>query len=181
MNFHFQMVLQVHRFVIWMDASIRFQTPDLDPIFREAEKLGVMSSVGFAPIAARTSKTTFQFLNESPCIFRDTNEKEATFIIIYANDFIMQYFMVPWVSCALTKQCMVPEKLRACDNDGYYFSCHRYDQSILSILLVRLFHRDIQAHTTKHTFYHICKGGYEFWLIPTFINRYLIKHSQMCF
>ena len=176
-----QMVLKVHRFVVWMDASIRFRTKDLDQTFDHARTLGVQAAVGFGPIAARTSNQTFQYLEESPCLFRNINEFEATFIIIYANDFIMQHFMIPWISCALTEQCMVPVNLIGCHDDQVYFNCHRYDQSVLSILLARLFHSDLKAHAMQHTFFQICKNGYENPMLPGVLNTYLIRLNQNCF
>lgn len=175
------MVLRMHRFVMWMDASVRFMVKDLDQNFKDAQKLGVQASLGFAPIAARTSGKTFQFLKEYPCLFRDKNEFEATFIIIYGSDFIMQYFMAPWVSCALTEECMAPEPLRDCHNQHVYFDCHRFDQSVLSILLVRLFHGDNKAHAMDHTFFKICKNGIENPMFPSVLNAYLNMLSQKCY
>ena len=160
---------------------MRFLTKDLDQIFDNSRTLGVQATVGFGPIAARTSNKTFNFLKESPCAFRNTNEFEATFIIIYANDFIMQHFMIPWISCALTEQCMAPINLIGCHNDQVYFDCHRFDQSVLSILMARLFHSDLKAHAMQHTFFQICKNGYEIPLIPGIVNKYLNKLNPNCF
>lgn len=176
-----QMVMKVHRFVVWMDASVRFQTKDLDQTFEHARTLGVQAAVGYGPIAARTSNETFNFLQESPCVFRNINEFEATFIMIYANDFIMQHFMIPWVSCALTEQCMAPVDLIDCYNDQVYFDCHRFDQSMLSILMARLFHSDLKAHAMQHTFFKICKNGFEIPLVPEIFNKYLNQLKPNCF
>ena len=170
---------------MWMDASVRFQTKHLSWAFTHAQSLGVSASIGFGPIAARTQKATFQFLEESPCLYRDTNELEATFIMIYATDFIIQYFMVPWVSCALCKGCMVPkispEKYLNCKIENYYFSCHRFDQSILSILMTRIFNQDLQAHIMLHTFYKICKGGTDQPYLPDFMNKIVTRYLRTCF
>ena len=182
---YLQLALKQHRFVMWMDASVRFQTKHLNWAFKHAQNLGVSASVGFAPIAARTQKASFQFLEELPCVFHDTNEFEATFIMIYANDYIMQYFMVPWVSCALTNGCMVPqkspEKYLECTNDDYYFNCHRFDQSILSILMTRLFHHNLKEHVMVHTFFKICKGGFDLPYLPDFINKKITEYMRHCF
>ena len=168
-----------------MDASIRFQTKHLNWAFKHAQSLGVSASIGFAPIAARTQKTTFSILEEAPCLFRDINEFEATFIMIYGTDLVMQYFMVPWVSCALTKGCMVPtvspEKYLTCSNDNYYFSCHRFDQSVLSILMARLYREDLPTHIMVHTFFKICKGGYDLSYLPDFVNKIVTQYMRTCF
>ena len=171
--------------MIWMDSSIRFENSHLDWAFKHAQSLGVSASVGFAPIASRTQKTTFQFLKESPCLYRETNEFEATFVIVYATDFVMQYFMLPWVSCALTNGCLVPkvspEKYLDCYRDEFYFSCHRFDQSVLSILMTRLFHRNHDAHVMSHTFFKICKGGYDLSFLPDFMNKIITSFMRSCF
>lgn len=103
-----QLAIQQHPFIIWMDASVRFKTTDLDPVFESARSQGVLASVGYQSLAMRTSEGTFHFLQEDACAFRDMNEFEATFIIIYADQFVKQYFLKPWLSCALSVGCMVP-------------------------------------------------------------------------
>ena len=169
------MVLKFHRFVVWADASIRFLTKDLDQIFENARTLGVKAVAGHWSIASRTSNTTFNFLKESPCLFKNINECGATLIMIYANDFIMQHFVIPWVSCALTEQCMTPMGLIGCYNEHVYFDCHRFDQSLLGILMVRLFHNDLRAHLMHHTFFQICRNGYNIPFVPETFNLYLNK------
>ena len=182
----FQLALKKHRFVLWMDSSIRFKTEDLDWVFKWAQRLGVLAPGGFAPTAARTLKTTFDILQEPPCLYRATNEFEATFIIIYATDFVMQYFMIPWVSCALTNDCLVPKnspgKYLGCNHDEYYHSCHRFDQSILSILMTRLFHDNLKSHAMAHTFFQICKFGDEVPFLPDFLNNVILHYQSLgCF
>ena len=169
-----------------MDSSIRFKTEELDWVFKQAQRLGILAPGGFAPTAARTMKTTFDILQEPPCLYRAINEFEATFIIIYATDFVMQYFMLSWVSCALTNDCLVPkispEKYINCVHNEYYHDCHRFDQSILSILMTRLFHDDLKSHVMVHTFFQICKGGVEYPYLPDFINIVLLYYQGLgCF
>ena len=182
---YFQLTLKKHRFVFWMDSSIRFMTGNLDWVFKHAQSLGVSASIGFATIAARTQKTTFDILQEQPCMYRATNEFEATVIIIYATDFIMQYFMIPWVSCALTNDCLVPkispEKYLNCLRDEYYHDCHRFDQSILSLLMARLFHDNLKAHSMTHTFFQICKGGFDLPFLPDSWNKVVTQYMRSCF
>lgn len=169
-----------------MDASVRFLSSNLEPIFREVKRYGVLASQGYAPIAERTHPKTFSVLGEEACTFRNTNEWEATFILVSANKFVSEYFMKPWVFCALTFGCMVPtedsETYRNCKSkERVYFDCHRFDQSILSILLARLYSENTQAHVMKHEFYSFCKSVDETWFLPQFMNEVILKTFETCF
>lgn len=169
-----------------MDASVRFLTSDLEPKFKDAKRYGVLASEGYAPIAMRTHPTTFSILGEEACTFRDTNEFEATFILVSASKFVSEYFMKPWVFCALTSGCMVPDrnpdKYRDClGSKRVYFDCHRFDQSILSILLARLYSEDLSVHIMKHEFYRFCKSVETAWFLPQFMNEMIVKTFEKCF
>ncbi|KAL3884485.1 hypothetical protein ACJMK2_024623 [Sinanodonta woodiana] len=176
-----QTVRKKYPFVMWMDASVRFTTNNITWLFNHVRNVGVMALGGSVPIASRTSRQTFTFLNEEPCLFKDKNEFEATYIVIFPSPLVEEYFIKPWVSCALLEGCMVPSSwshLLHCDNGNLYHNCHRFDQSILSILLYRLYHQTVSQHYMPHTFFQICKGGEEQWFLPNFMNKLLIKfHS----
>ena len=151
------MIAREHPFVIWMDASVRFLTSDLNSVFSKAKKLGVQAAEGYAPIAHRTSKNTFEYLNEDPCTFRDLNEFEATMIFVYADDFVTKNFLQPWVSCALSEGCLVPSNnvvaYLSCPSSEYkqaYHACHRFDQSVMSLLVTRLYHDNVDEHRLLH-------------------------------
>ncbi|XP_045173066.1 uncharacterized protein LOC123534739 [Mercenaria mercenaria] len=182
-----QLAARDHPFVIWMDASVRFTTTDLDAHFERARNLGVMAAKGFAPIAMRTHPKTFLSLGEEACTFKATNEFEATFILIFGNKFVSEFFLKPWVSCALSFGCVVPDyntnRYINCDRskEQVYFDCHRFDQSVLSILLYRLYHKNIMHHRMDHTFFRFCKGADEQWYLPQFINELMIKYQEVCF
>ncbi|KAK3599734.1 hypothetical protein CHS0354_037206 [Potamilus streckersoni] len=179
-----QTVRKKYPFVMWMDASVRFTTNNITWLFDLVRNVGVMALGGDVPIASRTSLQTFSFLGEEPCLFKDKNEFEATFIVIYPSLLVEEYFMKPWVSCALIEGCMVPSswfQLLHCDNGKLYHNCHRFDQSVLSILLYRLYHQNLSQHYMHHTFFQICKGGEEQWFLPNFMNKLLIKFHRYCY
>ncbi|XP_060602522.1 uncharacterized protein LOC132755646 isoform X2 [Ruditapes philippinarum] len=182
-----QLAAKDHPFVIWMDASVRFTTTDLDAHFERARNLGVMATRGYAAIAMRTHPNTFRVFGEEACTFKATNELEATLILVYANKFVSEFFLKPWVSCALTYGCIVPEsnsiRFIGCDrtDQQIYFDCHRFDQSALSILMYRLYEKDIEHHKMNHSFFRFCKGADEQWYFPQFINELMIKSHEKCF
>ena len=157
---------------------MRLKTTNLTWLFEKIKQQGVMAGEGAMSIAARTKESTFKFLREPPCLFR-RSEFEGTFIAVYQTPFVQKYFMQPWVSCALSKGCMVIDNfpllhLKCGDVDRYYHECHRFDQSVLSILLHRLYHANIENHMMKrHTFYQYCNQGEEWRILPEFINDYI--------
>ncbi|XP_052251678.1 uncharacterized protein LOC127858518 isoform X2 [Dreissena polymorpha] len=184
-----QEVAKEHPFVVWMDTSVRFDDLDLRPFFQRAKYLGVVVSTGQGSVAMRTHTKTFEFLNEEPCAFKNATEFQAGYIMLYSNPTVTQYFMKPWVSCALTLGCMFPDyKAReyiGCGNYGeVYFDCHRFDQSILNILIRRLFGTQSDAHAIATKQYHsFCKGIDTSWYLPSFIYEKPLReiYSETCF
>ena len=137
-----QLVLLEHDFVMWMDTSIRLAEHSLRELFSEAAEVGVKVVHGTDSINEITDTRTFNFLNENPfsSVFK-VHEVGAGWILLKRSAIISNAIMKPWVSCALTPACMLPPgakttRLFTCIGTG---CAHRFDQSVLSILLIRLF------------------------------------------
>ena len=145
-------MLQNYRFVAWLDTSVILETADLDPLFIQAKKQGVMSRSGGHLLVAHTHEDTFRFLQEPPCLYRKFKEFIGRLLILHSdNRLVNDYVIQPWVKCALTEECMKTKqntggKLLACRSHTIYHSCHRYDQSILSLLIYRLFSDSYMEH-----------------------------------
>lgn len=156
---------------MWMDASIRFLTSNLDPMFAQARKNGLVLGPSGGSIAMRTHPSTFQYLQELPCTFLKTDEYQANFLLIYGNKFISDHFLRPWVSCALTVGCMAPEhgheSFIHCGKHGkVYHDCHRFDQSVVGILVYRLFYGDLDSHKIPADTIYIYRDefyGSDYW------------------
>ena len=146
-----QSLLQEFDFVMWMDASVRFHGTALKPLFSEASQTGVKVVPGGGSIAIRTHSNTFKALKEQPCMFH-WPELEATWMLVKRTKFTLQGVMKPWVSCALQYECMAqprPNAMLTCPwgRNKKFGSCHRFDQSVLGIILTRLFNYKVQlAH-----------------------------------
>ncbi|KAK3585676.1 hypothetical protein CHS0354_020242 [Potamilus streckersoni] len=141
-----QTVLNEYGFVMWMDASIRLRTGKLDSLFNTAIKDGVKIIEGDLGVGYRTDPATFKFLREDPCFFTDKNETQTGFFLIYRTRFTIETIMRPWVSCSLTSGCMYfpgSQNRINCVNPNELGTCHRFDQSVMSIILWRLYHADI--------------------------------------
>lgn len=158
------MVANEFHFVIWIDASVRFLNSSLKATLSQAQNQGVLFSFGGASVAMRTHSATFRYLNEEPCTFKRVPEVLATFLIIYGNRRVTEHFLKPWVSCALTLGCMLPDTAPQrhihCGHHGnVYHDCHRFDQSVLGNLSYRFYYENIESHqiTLDHTLCKECK------------------------
>ena len=138
-----QLVLKEFASVIWADASVRFTRPNLESFFFNSTDLGIKVYPGWGSIAQRTQLETFHYLGENPCLF-DVPEKEATVVFVKRSQFTLKYIIRPWVSCALATGCMAhpcSSLMFLCTTKSLEFGCcHRFDQSIIGIILTRLFH-----------------------------------------
>ncbi|KAL3883552.1 hypothetical protein ACJMK2_029805 [Sinanodonta woodiana] len=140
-----QIVLNEYGFVLWIDASIRYLTGDLDSLFEMAMKDGIKIISGGFGVGYRTDPATFKSLREDPCLFADKNEIQTGFFLIYRTRFTIETIMRPWVSCALTSGCVYfpgsQDRISCVNQRGLGF-CHRFEQSVMSIILWRLYHAD---------------------------------------
>ena len=138
------MMLMEFGFVWWADTSVRFLTGDLDDALEYSRQYSILSFTYSAKlaIAYHTSKLTMKYLGEDPCKYRYFGENEAGFLLFHYDE-ISRVLVNTWAACALTKQCMCPfgtEQMKRCSNVAKDAVCHRFDQSIFSILFRRLYH-----------------------------------------
>ncbi|XP_052761283.1 uncharacterized protein LOC128203782 isoform X2 [Mya arenaria] len=154
-------LLQNFSWVWWADTSARFLSNDLDVALNYSIRHSILFfTYGESlSIAQHTDTRTMKYLDEDYCKFRYFGEVEASFVLFHLDD-VTKFVVTTWSSCALVKECMCPPNANlACSSknstDG---QCHRYDQSVLSIILRRLFHKQnnyplveqpIRIHTLK--------------------------------
>lgn len=156
-----KMMLQTYRFVMWMDTSVRFETSDLDPLFINAKKEGVMSRHDVHLLPAHLHEETFIFLQEPPCLYRNLTEFQAAMLLFHSDHkLIYDYIFTPWLKCALIEKCMKTRKptggkLLYCKSNKVYHSCHRYDQAVLSLLLFRLFPNSYMSHIIEEGYINL--------------------------
>jgi len=157
-----QEALQKFSWVWWADSSARFRSPDLQTALQYSRDHSVLYFTygRTLSIARHTSNHTMRFLGEDYCKFRHFGEVEASFVLFHLDD-VTQTLVQVWSACAMQEECMAPTRARlACrsvDVDGF---CHRFDQSVLSIMLRRLFHRqhDYPAVDTPIRIHELRRG-----------------------
>ena len=146
-----QLTMMEHPFVLYVDASIRFHYySKLSDLFDEAISKNILFHLpyGYLTIAHNTDVETFAFLNKNPMDYVDKYELPAGLILVIRTENILANIMSPWISCALTSGCFATENAKFLEQSCYstiplHISnrvkvigmCHRYEQSILSILI----------------------------------------------
>ncbi|XP_046550841.1 uncharacterized protein LOC124260561 isoform X2 [Haliotis rubra] len=145
------LILQAHfdsaEHVIWMDSSVLFTTNNTQAMFQRLKLTGVIMSTEKFPFAQHTSMHLFSYFNSDPCHYSMYQENEANFILLHNQPFVRKLIMDPWVACAVDPNCMChygAEKLFRCPtHTRKYGKCHRYDQSTIGLILLKLFRRNI--------------------------------------
>ena len=159
------MMLQSYRFVMWMDTSIRFKTSDLDPLFEKGKLMGILSKPSSHRfLASRVHEDTFIFLKEPPCLYRTGTIFQGGILLFHSeHKLLYDYIIQPWVACALIEDCMKtrhePKLILPNCSDAYH-SCHRYDQAVLSILIIRLFTESANDHVIDSKYIFVDRGSY---------------------
>lgn len=138
-------VLMEFGWVWWMDGSTRILTDNLDITLQYSKNNSMLffSNPSYYNPAYHTHVETMKYLGEDACKFRELGETEAGFNI-FRFDLLTNIIVNQWAACALNENCIAPkgsEKMLHCDiRKKQYGRCHRFDQSVLSIILRRLFH-----------------------------------------
>ncbi|XP_071102091.1 uncharacterized protein [Haliotis cracherodii] len=145
------LILQAHfdsaEYVIWMDSSVRFTKNNKKAMFQKLRMTGVLMSPANFPFAQHTSMHLFSYFNSDPCHYSMYQETEANFILLHNQPFVRRLIMDPWVACAVDPNCMChygsTQLFRCPTHTRRYGKCHRYDQSTIGLIVLKLFRRNI--------------------------------------
>ena len=116
--------------VVWLDTGVV-----LPPSFSKDREYGmnegIYSPFSFDSIGRWVHPTTIEFLEENEIVKRvkvnETNCLSAYVIVNMKNETIVNEVLMKYYQCAFTKKCIRPEGVNRFN--------HRYEQSILSILI----------------------------------------------
>lgn len=155
-----KMVLQTRQFVMWMDASVQLTKSNMDPLFMQAKKYGVMMWHNGFSLPAHTHLDTFNFLEEPPCLYKGLKEWHAGLILFHTgHEIVKKYILDPWVKCALIEDCMKTKNdemvIIKCPPNNDFHGCHRFDQAVLSILIFRLYHDTFRNHDISMSYFRL--------------------------
>ena len=124
-----------------MDSSIRFLTGNLTKMVEMAIVSGILALGPVSGSIARyTHQQTFETLKEPRCLYEKYAMFPSTMLAVFAKDYILEGIVEPWVKCALVERCMQTTESYDIIINCTNLVCHRYDQSVVNILIGRLFY-----------------------------------------
>ncbi|XP_064090045.1 uncharacterized protein LOC135204034 isoform X1 [Macrobrachium nipponense] len=152
--------------VLWLDASVRLLV-DTHESGVTSDKIeewsnvvlkngGVLTwpllSVSLLPTAALTHPNMFPFFHTDKHNYDFQQMGDAGTLLVYNNAGVHDYLMKPWVSCALTQNCISPIGAQdtGCRYDKKplfrYSGCHHYDASAFNVALGVMFSYDTRPY-----------------------------------
>lgn len=131
---------------------MRFTSGDLElPLkYLQENKILFFTYNSIHNVALHTHRNMFSYFSEDPCLYKGFGEVEAG-NIAFRKGHVTDTVLRQWASCALDASCLAPMKAtKNCGRaaitimrDDLIGRCHRFDQSALSIILRRLYHRQM--------------------------------------
>ncbi len=125
---------------MWVDASIRFKTGNLITLNQMALANGGIAltiETGHS-IYAATDPGTYEYLPAPHTSLISTMMYGASCIFIFNTQKIYDNIFTWWVLCSLYEDCVAHSYDDGCNfKDRYkdFAGCHRFDQSILNIIV----------------------------------------------
>ena len=145
-------IAEEYEVIFYGDSSTRVLGP-VKPIFPLLLKFPFMAGSAYTelPIIAITMDETMRYLKYPYSRQRSGffGNLEAGLWVMWMNHLMRRKLLKSWVDCALHKECIDPPGavLEPCDyhaawrhdGPGRFVGCHRFDQSALSLILIREF------------------------------------------
>ena len=138
-----------YEYVFWADASIRL-VDNLESTLPKLEDFPLKGHHHPFKIVQVIHNGTLEYLNVTKEMMQGIIGVESGLLLFKANK-ITKDFLDLWYDCSMHEACIAPEgaRLRPCKYDMVkpdsleYIGCHRYDQSVLNVLLRREFGKGV--------------------------------------
>ena len=153
-----QEILQQAHGLLWFDSSIRFKCPlplgELDTKLRESGICLVLKTSH--SVYSATNQRIYTYFPTNVSLFKEKEMFGGGLISVINTKSIYKYILNRLIMCSLTKDCIDPMGSNIfCkfQKNRYrlYASCHRYDMSVLNILLLHYFKGNVGEFTHSET------------------------------
>jgi hypothetical protein len=147
-------VLNEYESLIWIEPPNIFTSNKIDNFLAKSKQNGLLAWPLSQPVTQMTHPSMFRYFQARPNDFYFVHTLDTTRFILFNNKKIHLSLMLPWVKCALKKDCIAPagSKYNGCDFTRrpafLYSGCHRYEMSSFSIITALLFQFDQTKYTT---------------------------------
>lgn len=149
----FQEILADYDGIMWFDSSIKFRGNQTHVIMERLarQKSGFMfyiATSGHSIVTATHLKMMEYFPMEKPAAIKDMLQGGA---VVAINTAEVQNYIMKWlVVCGFKRDCIAPDGSRIWCNFNYlpetYGGCHRFDQSLLNILVSNAYNHDEERY-----------------------------------
>ncbi|KAK3087676.1 hypothetical protein FSP39_009036 [Pinctada imbricata] len=175
------LMLKEFSFIMWIDTSIRF---DLNkptyPLFKKAQicQIQQLMEPDWALVETCDIKT-MEFLKQNITDFMNTTDVEAGWAVYLRSEFFIERILKPWVSCALTYGCMLTDTYsyavgcnRPKPNVRTPGLCHRFEQSVMGIILAKLYKEKLDNVLFGEKIYGDVQRGHSMAIPEDFLQKF---------
>lgn len=140
-----QETLKENGAVIWLEPPEQFTTSKLNKVLAQAQEVGIAAWTIQEPASTLIYPRMFKYFKTKQENYYFLKAAKSNQLIIYYTDKIRKDLMLPWVKCALTKECINPTGAQnfGCNYNLLpkfrYMGCHKYDMAALNIILGLMF------------------------------------------
>ena len=136
-------------YLFWADSSIRF-VKDFESSLSKLDKFPVKGHRHYPDIVQLTHAETLEYLNVTREAMQNVKGIEAG-LVLYKTNEVAMHIIDLWCDCAMHEDCIAPKKALhvPCNfklvkrGATEYIGCHRFDQSVLNIVIVREYGRQV--------------------------------------
>ena len=142
--------------MLWFDSSVRVKCRNLfSQLAPNLKERGVcMALTNSHSVFATTDRRIYKFFPVNETMLKEKTMYQGGFIALINTRSLFDNFISKLVSCSLTRACIDP----AGASLGCHFkknkmtkfaNCHRYDQSVMNVLLLRYLKGNQTLYATK--------------------------------
>ena len=131
--------------MIWIEPPNVFTSSKIEQFMNRSKQVGLLTWPLSRSVTQLTHPSMFKYFNVKANDFYFIHMIDTSKFILYNNERVHTHVMLPWVKCALRRNCIAPKgaKYHGCDFSKrprfLYSGCHRYEMSAFSIITALLF------------------------------------------
>ncbi|KAH9510012.1 hypothetical protein Btru_044835 [Bulinus truncatus] len=148
-------ISRARQYLVWQDSSVRW-ADNFRTIFDRTNIYGhqILRYIDSSRVPANTIKQTFDYLGDQPCAYLPYPEIQGNCMLHKHDPFVVKAILEPWARCALEKECICPAEpgsVLGCRSDLKIHRCHRFDQSVLTIILAKVYGEEMYRFISPET------------------------------
>ena len=141
-------------YLFWADASVRF-AKDFESSLSKLDKFPVKGRHHSIDMIQLTHTGTLDYFNITREAMQNVKGIESGLVLYKINNVTM-HILDLWCDCAMHEDCIAPKNadVYPCNfklvkpNSTEYIGCHRFDQSVLNIVIVREYGNKVYKYIT---------------------------------